>query len=419
MMLLSRPQTSNFSLHRTKLASFLGLLLTASLANVSSAYAGNAVVNDYGDPNAARLWRQLAALERKESSEVVHIMQLGDSHTGGDYFTQAYREQMQKRFGNAGIGWLSPGYIKNQRSAQVLMRMSGNWKTRISRQNPENFPLGGFANQADPGSAIEIVPKQPLFGLQRVTIWTRRLNDESSGGWKLSFPDGEVRELNAPLSNNWQASYVMGSALDLNSFTLRAENNPPELGAIIIDTLSPGVTVDSLGIVGATQRVIARWQTEAVREQLQWRRPSLIVLAYGTNEAFDPNPDFDSYKLELQNTIRQLRAAAPEAAVLIIGAPNSAKKTGAGENVGCRYRLPAGLKTVQNIQQDIAISEHTLYWSWEAAMGGRCSMQRFVAANPPLGRPDYVHFTEEGYAQGGNAFYEALMARYHKNRPKR
>ena len=101
--------------------------------------------------------------------------------------------------------------------------------------------------------------------------------------------------------------------------------------------------------------------------------------------------------------------------MLIIGAPNSAKKTGAGENVGCRYRLPAGLKTVQNIQQDIAISEHTLYWSWEAAMGGRCSMQRFVATNPPLGRPDYVHFTE-GYAQGGNAFYEALMARYHKNR---
>ena len=170
------------------------------------------------------------------------------------------------------------------------MRMSGNWKTRISRQNPENFPLGGFANQADPGSAVRSYLSSLCFGLQRVTIWTRRLNDESSGGWKLSFPDGEVRELNAPLSNNWQASYVMGSALDLNSFTLRAENNPPELGAIIIDTLSPGVTVDSLGIVGATQRVIARWQTEAVREQLQWRRPSLIVLAYGTNEAFDPNP---------------------------------------------------------------------------------------------------------------------------------
>ena len=51
-------------------------------------------------------------------------------------------------------------------------------------------------------------------------------------------------------------------------------------------------------------------------------------------------------------------------------------------------------------------------------MGGRCSMQRFVAANPPLGRPDYVHFTEEGYAQG-QCLYEALMARYQKNRPKR
>lgn len=399
-------------------------LLAISLSAISLTSApliasAGALVHDYGDPNASRLWRQLAALERKESSEVVRIMQLGDSHTGGDYFTQAYREQMQKRFGNAGIGWLSPGYIKNQRSAQVLMRMNGNWKTRVSRNNPENFPLGGFANQPDPGASIEIVPKQPLFGLQRVTIWNRRINDEASGGWKLSFPDGEVRDLLPPLAYNWQSTYVMGSAIDLNSFTLRAENNPPELGAIIIDTLAPGVTVDSLGIVGATQRVIARWQTDAVRDQLQWRRPSLIVLAYGTNEAFDPNPDFDLYKQELQNTIRQLRAAAPDAAILLIGAPNSAKKKGAGENVGCRYRLPAGLKTVQNIQQDVAISEHLLFWSWESAMGGRCSMQRFVDANPPLGRPDYVHFTEEGYAQGGNAFFEALMQKYQKSRPKR
>jgi lysophospholipase L1-like esterase len=114
-----------------------------------------------------------------------------------------------------------------------------------------------------------------------------------------------------------------------------------------------------------------------------------------------------------------LRAAAPDAAILLIGAPNSAKKKGAGENVGCRYRLPAGLKTVQNIQQDVAISEHLLFWSWESAMGGRCSMQRFVDSNPPLGRPDYIHFTEEGYARGGNAFFEALMQKYQKSRPKR
>ena len=73
------------------------------------------------------------------------------------------------------------------------MRMSGNWKTRISRQNPEIFPLGGLLIKQIPDRQIEIVPKRPLFGLQRVTIWTRRLNDESSGGWKLSFPDGEVR----------------------------------------------------------------------------------------------------------------------------------------------------------------------------------------------------------------------------------
>lgn len=386
--------------------------LAAALA--LSSLADAAVVN-YGDPNAPHLWGQLSALEHGYG-ENVRVVQLGDSHTGGDYFTQALREQLQQRFGSGGIGWLTPGYIKNQRSAQALMRMSGQWNTRISHSEPGNFPLGGLVNQASAGAVIEIAPKVPLSGLLRVSIWTRRANDAPSGSWTLTFPDGEVRELPSAYDGDWHVNYVIGNAADVNSLFLRAGNNPPELGGIAVDTVAHGVTVDALGIVGAVQKVIVNWEPEAVREQLAWRRPDLIILSYGTNEAFDPRFDPEAYRTDLRRTIRELREAAPEAAILMVGAPDAGKRTGRGDRVGCTYDLPPALRAVQDVQHAVAREERLLYWDWAAAMGGRCSMQNYASINPPLGRPDLVHFTEEGYLRSGNSLFQGLMETYARAR---
>jgi lysophospholipase L1-like esterase len=378
-------------------------------------HAAASVLIDFGDPNALHLWNGFSALEKGAGDESLRVLQLGDSHTGGDYFTQALREHLQQRFGSAGIGWLTPGYVKNQRSAQVLMRMSGQWKTRISHGEPDNFPLGGVVNQASPGASMEIVPKIPLSGLLRVSIWSRRPANATVGGWKLTFPDGEVRDLPAPSSADWQVSYVMGNGAELNSLFLRPSGNPPELGGIAVDTISPGVTVDAVGIVGATQKVITQWQPEALKKQLGWRQPDLLILSYGTNEAFDTKFDTEAYRSDLHQTIRQLRTAAPHAVILLVGAPNAGKKTGYGEHMGCKYDLPIALHAVQTIQRQVAEEERLMYWDWAAAMGGVCAMQQFTETNPPLARPDLIHFTEEGYARSGKSLFNALMDSYKKS----
>jgi lysophospholipase L1-like esterase len=296
------------------------------------------------------------------------------------------------------------------------MRMTGQWNTRISHSEPGNFPLGGLVNQASSGATIEIAPKAALAGLLRVSIWTRRANDAPSGSWTLTFPDGEVRELPPAYDNDWHVNYVIGNAADANSLVLRAGNNPPELGGIAVDTVTHGVTVDALGIVGAVQKVIVNWEPEAVREQLAWRRPDLIILSYGTNEAFDPRFDAEAYRADLRRTIRELREASPGAAILMIGAPDAGKRTGRGDRVGCTYDLPPALRAVQDVQHAVAREERLLFWDWAAAMGGRCSMQNYASVNPPLGRPDLVHFTEEGYLRSGNSLFQGLMETYARAR---
>jgi len=57
---------------------------------------------------------------------------------------------------------------------------------------------------------------------------------------------------------------------------------------------------------------------------------------------------------------------------------------------------PAGLKTVRDIQRRIAAQLNVAFWDWEARMGGRCTADGWVHANPPLMRTDYVHYTSAG-----------------------
>jgi hypothetical protein len=57
---------------------------------------------------------------------------------------------------------------------------------------------------------------------------------------------------------------------------------------------------------------------------------------------------------------------------------------------------PAGLASVRDVQRRVAASLGVAFWDWNARMGGACSAVRWVKADPPLMRGDYVHFTSAG-----------------------
>jgi hypothetical protein len=78
--------------------------------------------------------------------------------------------------------------------------------------------------------------------------------------------------------------------------------------------------------------------------------------------------------------------------------------------------LPPALRAVQDVQHQVAREERLLFWDWSAAMGGRCAMQQYADANPALGRPDLIHFTEEGYLRSGTSLFQALMESYVRGR---
>jgi len=381
------------------------------LARAMPAVAANKTTPllDYGDRKAPALWQSLRDLEDKKRLEPIRIIQLGDSHTAGDYFSGQLRQRLQNQFGDAGIGWLTPGYITNQRSSEVLLRSTGSWKLSDAKQHKHSgvFPVGGFINTSAGNSILEIKVKEvPAAGQWRLNIW----QNSRQTPWSLALPGGKGHKLpgQGDAKANWRLSTQELDANKVSGLKLLAPSGG-KLGGVILDRMMPGITLDALGNNGSVANVINRWDSATLRSQLQWRNPQLIILAYGTNEAFGKDLVPETYEAELRQAIRSLRGAAPEAAILLVGAPSSAKSRPPHINGGCRVPLPPSLIKVQNSQRRIARQEGTLYWDWSAMMGGNCGAQFWLKQKTPFMRPDLVHMSPEGYVASADALYIALL----------
>src|SRR6185369_9408243 len=95
-----------------------------------------------------------------------------------------------------------------------------------------------------------------------------------------------------------------------------------------LERLCPGVIVDSLGVVGRRLGSLRSWDWSVIGEQLASRDPRLVILQYGTNEADDPDLDLEAMARYFDETILRIRAAAPTAAILILGPPDLAVREG-------------------------------------------------------------------------------------------
>ncbi|MCK3656954.1 hypothetical protein A4G19_14925 [Pasteurellaceae bacterium Macca] len=322
------------------------------------------------------------------------ILQLGDSHTAGAIFTDELRSRLQQRLGNGGIGWIAPSPVAGQSTPQVEYFSQG-WQTLTSRKDQDSFPLGGvLARSQFGGNSMVISPRIGISGKQRITFTVNPISTTA----QLAIRSGnENVTLTKRSANKWQ-SVRMEIGLPLIYQTISEQWR---IGQINIENSKPGIVVSGMGINGAQFSHWLKWQANW-EHNLKETQADLIILAYGTNEAFNDNLDISEMKQIWVNQIRRIRKSLPNAAILIIGAPESLRS-----KVGQCGTRPLMLDAVQNMQKVIAKQEHTLFWSWQDAMGGRCSMNKWF--NQGLAAKDRVHFTASGYRLAASQLANVLL----------
>ncbi|MEJ0016466.1 MAG: GDSL-type esterase/lipase family protein [Acetobacteraceae bacterium] len=396
-------------------------LLLASCASSPPAGPSDAEIAAKLGPVGALvpLYRALA------TSPTVAIVQIGDSHTANDSFSGRMRVLFQGRFGDAGRGVLPPGVpYRWYRPSRVTVTSQG-WSVVSSyRGDPGPFGIAGLRQHADgPASMTLVVDDAGDLDRSEVEILRQpgggTLDVELDGGARASLATGGP----AGQAGAGQAAWLpLPSAPGSHTLVLSARGDGPvDVLAWRVARAGRGVSYANLGTVGASVDLMDLWDPGILRQEIAHLAPSLIVLAFGTNEGFRDSTDLAAYAADFTARLRDLHAAAPGAALLVLGPPDGYRRRGRGSTAPAAcgdagWTEPPRLAAVREAQRAIATREGAYFWDWQAAMGGPCSMMRWAATRPPMAAPDHVHLYAPGYQATADELFGVIMQGYERYR---
>lgn len=366
---------------------------TISHSKGQSATEQGQLVNN-AEPNLSRFASKL-----RQGNQQVHIVQLGDSHTAADFFSGNLRTLFQQRYGDAGLGFVPPISVPGQRTA-TINRVSDKkqWALSSSRKDERfDYPLGGLiAQPLAANNSILLKPLQPAQGSYQLqalyqTASDTQMNISPAASSVLSLPaTGSSWRFSSPINTQLPSQISVG------------KENSLKIGGWLLRSTQPGVMLSALGLNGATLSMVDKWQPQW-SDTLAQMSPDMVILAYGTNEAFNDTLDLTAYEQTLREKVRLIRQQVPNSVILLIGPNDSIKFSNAAS---CQAQMPVNLMSVIQIQKKIAAQENTLFWDWQAFMGGPCSIRTWVAQD--LARPDNVHLSVDGYKKSAQGLYSQL-----------
>ena len=372
-------------------------ILTSCKYTVSQ-YQKSAAVNplktdqllNYDKNGTGRLAKKL----QNSASELTHIVVIGDSHTAADFLSGQIRTQLQNQFGNGGAGFISPLAVPGNRYSNVRFSKASGWATENSRHNKNSaFTLGG--NIAT-----------PIAGNNQVSISIT--DGETASQVQALYRSKENSILNlqhqAVLLANTHGQWQLSNPVHVPAtFSVSLSGDDVQLGGFWLTSPEHhGVIVSSLGINGAQISMLDNWAVGWAGD-LSQLNPDLVILAYGTNEAFNAKLSLEGYRKTLRRQIHKIRSASPDSAILLMS-PGSSIKNKSGKD--CLQRQPPLLEGIIEVQKELAQSEHTLFWNWFDFMGGACGIERW--ATQGMARMDLIHLSAVGYQASANRLWKTL-----------
>ena len=387
-------------------------LVAAFMTTITPAAAQDSMTALERPETLTRFFTALDAAEAGEGERPVHILQLGDSHTVGDLITASLRSRLQNSIGRGGRGVLPPGKPYPLYQPRQVELFEQAWTAVTPAPGSDAMAGVGLSGsralvwgegsslriEAEGSAAFSRVVLCGATGPAAGTVTVRAGFSETAVRFAEPVPGAACREVR--LDEPARSATLIGGtgAVDLHSVATFADGS--------------GVAVSALGVIGATLNDLAVRDAAVVRAELDAWRPDLIVLAFGTNEGFDPFLDPAAYEPLLRGQIARLRSLAPYADILILGAPDAQRPEGGGTcgDEDSLWRIPRELPLVRDVQRRVAADMGVAFWDWHARMGGDCSAHRLATAYEPLMRGDHVHFNSAGGDWIGQMLSEDLTA---------
>ena len=129
------------------------------------------------------------------------------------------------------------------------------------------------------------------------------------------------------------------------------------------------------------------------------RKPHLIALAYGTNEAEDKHLRYEQHEAHFANTLDRLRRHFPEVSLLVVGPTFRRNEE---ENLF--------VQRMNQSQRRLASAHNALFFDTQIMQGGAEGFERWKQ-NAAWLRSDGIHWEEAAYHRWGQRLSQALLTK--------
>ncbi len=352
----------------------------------------------------------LRRVAQKQPGALARVAHFGDSLVVSDYVSSTLRRKLQAEFGDAGHGFMLianawPSYFHSD----VTRYATSGWKvSRIVGPLASDgwYGLGGVSFRAE-AHALARWGTAPSgeFG-RNVSRFELAYVEEPRGGRFQVRLDGKDVTIVDTTGPEKRVRYHEVTAPDgPHELEIQTLSGQSRLFGVIMERETHGVVLDALGVQGARIRFLDQQEDAHWAEQLQHRKPDLVIYEFGANESGDGllYPMVD-YHRTMKDVIVQAQKALPEAGCLIIGAMDRAQKK--GDELSSMSIIPHLVTEQRAVAEELGCA----FFDTFRAMGGNGSMPTWVRRG--LGQADLTHPTGAGSDVLGTWIYRALIKGY-------
>ncbi len=343
------------------------------------------------DNNGAldHFYAALRDLRAGKSRSIVRIVHFGDSPTTADLITGDTRELLQERFGNAGPGFILIAKPWAWYGHHGVDLSATGWKidTAVGSMREANYGLGGAIFTGPVGASSTF----HLANRDSTSIEVQYLEEPGGGNLDITadgIPMGTVSTSGDTKKNAASSVSLPGGA---RTVQLSVSGTPVQVFGVAFATSQRGLTYDSIGLNGASTTVMSRaFNPQTFSAALEHRNPDLVVINYGTNESSFPSYVEKQYEPELIRAIGRVRAALPDASILIMSPMDRGERN--GDSISTMRAIPE----IVAIQQRVAQQTGCGFFNTYQAMGGNGTMALWYVHHPPMVGADLIHPSPQG-----------------------
>jgi lysophospholipase L1-like esterase len=354
------------------------------------------------------LWRT----ESKLPGAVTRILHYGDSPVTADSITADVRALLQEHYGDAGHGFIliaKPWAWYGHRGVDILGK---GWHIEAATQSHARdglVGLGGVSFEGATGAATQIV-----LGEDHARMEVEYLRQPGGGRLAIRTEGRAIGDIETDDAAKQAGFQTVDLPAGTRNIDLVVERGPVRLFGVSFERDDPGVIYNSLGLNGGQVQAVVRYFDKAQWSvELQHQRPDLVVLNYGTNESIYADYIEKSYPGELREVIGRVKAAVPNASVLIMSPMDRGQRDASG-----RIITVPSLPMLVEIQRQTAAEMGCAFFNTFQAMGGEGTMARWYESQPRLVSADFTHPLPGGARKVGVLLDQALEAGYRRYQAK-